>query len=114
MNRHLVALGGGGFSMEPDNPLLDDYVLSLSSTAIPNVCFIPTASGDSESYSQRFLCAFPPERANATVLSLFKRTVSDFDDFLASQDVLYVGGGSTLNLLALWRARFGRSGPSCV
>ena len=40
-----VAMGGGGFSMEPDNPLLDDYILSLARVPRPKVCFVPTASG---------------------------------------------------------------------
>ena len=43
---HIVAMGGGGFSMEPDNPLLDDFVLSLSHRQPARVCFIPTASGE--------------------------------------------------------------------
>ncbi|MGC4943432.1 Type 1 glutamine amidotransferase-like domain-containing protein [Kribbella sp. DT2] len=102
--RQILALGGGGFSMEPDNPLLDDHLLSLARTgAKPRVCFVPTASGDSDLYSARFLDAFGPERAEASVLSLFNRTVTDLDEFVRSQDVIYVGGGSTANLLAIWR-----------
>ncbi|MEA2248082.1 MAG: dipeptidase [Solirubrobacteraceae bacterium] len=42
----IVAFGGGGFSMEPGNRLLDDYVLSLPGVDRPRVCFVPTASGD--------------------------------------------------------------------
>ncbi|MGZ0149390.1 Type 1 glutamine amidotransferase-like domain-containing protein [Kribbella sp. WER1] len=100
----VVALGGGGFSMEPDNPLLDDYVLSLVPAGRkPRVCFVPTASGDSEGYAERFLAAFAPERAEASVLSLFKRSVADLNAFVMEQDVVYVGGGNTANLLAVWR-----------
>src|SRR3954463_7953145 len=40
----IVAFGGGGFSMEAGNPLLDDYVLSLTGAERPRVCFLPTAS----------------------------------------------------------------------
>ena len=40
---HIVAMGGGGFSMEPDNPLLDDFVLGLSPRKPARVCFVPTA-----------------------------------------------------------------------
>jgi dipeptidase E len=100
----IVAMGGGGFSMEPDNPLLDDYLLSLAPVGrLPRVCFVPTASGDSDGYSERFLAAFGPERAEATVLSLFNRTVADLDAFVLEQDIIYVGGGNTANLLAVWR-----------
>jgi dipeptidase E len=42
----IIALGGGGFSMEPMNPLLDLYILKQSRKAKPNICFIGTASGD--------------------------------------------------------------------
>jgi len=100
-------MGGGGFSMEPDNPLLDDFVLSLArapeAPEPPRVCFLPTASGDAESYIERFLEAFPPTRARSSVLRLFTRQHEDLRSFLLAQDVIYVGGGSTANLLAVWR-----------
>lgn len=102
--RHIVALGGGGFSMEPDNPLLDDFILGLTGKARPRVCFVPTASGDADGYVQRFQSAFPPERAEGSCLTLFPRTEPDLRAFALSQDVIYVGGGSTVNLLAVWRA----------
>jgi dipeptidase E len=50
----IVAFGGGGFSMEAGNPLLDDYVLSLTGAERPKVCFLPTASGDADHYVVRF------------------------------------------------------------
>jgi len=40
----IVAMGGGGFSMEPENPLLDRYILRLSKKETPKICFVPTAS----------------------------------------------------------------------
>lgn len=104
VTRRILAMGGGGFSMEPENPLLDDFLLSLApSGRLPRVCFVPTASGDSEGYIERFLDAFGPERAEASVLSLFSREHDDLAAFLRTQDVVYVGGGSTANLLAVWR-----------
>jgi dipeptidase E len=100
----IVAMGGGGFSMEPRNPRLDDHVLSLARRRRPRVCFVPTASGDSPGYVRRFLRAFPRRRAEASVLSLFRRDARDLEAFVLAQDVVYVGGGSTVNLLAVWRA----------
>ena len=44
--RLIFAMGGGGFTMEPSNPLLDDYVLSLARAQQPRILFLPTASGD--------------------------------------------------------------------
>ena len=57
----IVALGGGGFSMEKDSSLLDDYILSLTSSARPRVCFLPTASGDADHYVVRFYRRFSPQ-----------------------------------------------------
>ena len=97
-------MGGGGFSMEPENPLLDDYVLGLTGKERPRICFLPTASGDDQGYIDRFLGAFPPERAEATALTLFRRgDAPEPRERLLSQDVIYVGGGSTANMLAVWR-----------
>ena len=108
---HIVAMGGGGFSSEPDNPLLDDFVLSLVPHRPVRVCFVPTASADSATYIANFYRAFA-DRARATDLTLFDApslrrrpaSTNDLPSFVAEQDVLYVGGGSTANLLALWRA----------
>ena len=47
-DKHIVAMGGGGFSMEPDNPLLNQYILGLVDKSHPKVCFLPTAGGDSD------------------------------------------------------------------
>jgi dipeptidase E len=102
--RHIVAMGGGGFSMEPRNPRLDDFVLSLARRKRhPRVCFVGTASGDNDYYLRRFYEAFPPSRAAATHLALFDRKVSDLKKFVMEQDVIYVGGGNSANMLAVWR-----------
>lgn len=100
----IVAIGGGGFSMEPENPLLDNYILSLARHRSPRVCFLPTASADSESYTLRFLDAFGGRDCKPSYLPLFKRRAENLRDFLLRQDVIYVGGGNTANLLAIWRA----------
>jgi peptidase E len=104
-SRRIVAMGGGGFSVDGDNTMLDDFVLSLAKVdGKPKVSFVPTASGDADGYISRFFEAFPAERAQASVLSLFRREYADLREHVLSQDVVYVGGGSTLNLLAVWRA----------
>ncbi len=102
--RNIVALGGGGFGGAGDDPLLDDFVLGLTGVERPAVCFIPTASGDADSYIVRFHASFPPERARASHLPLFARDGHDVRAHLLAQDVAYVGGGNTVNLLAIWRA----------
>jgi len=100
--RHVVALGGGGFG-EEDDAALADLVLGLARRDEPRVCFVPTAGGDQDAYGERVGDALHG-LARFSVLRLFAREVADLDAFLAEQDVVYVGGGSTVNLLAVWRA----------
>src|SRR4051812_16135087 len=71
--RQIVAFGGGGFSMESGNPLLDDYVLALAGSDSPRVCFLPSASGDADHYIVRFYRAFGGGRAIPSHISLFRR-----------------------------------------
>lgn len=99
--RHIVALGGGGFTGE--DVLLDDYILALTGKPRSKVCFVPTASGDSDFAIVRFYEAFPAERCEASHLGLFRRRVDDLRAFVLSQDVVYVGGGNTATMLAAWR-----------
>jgi peptidase E len=104
--RQIVAFGGGGFSMEWGNTLLDDFVLSLSGARRPRICFLPTASGDADHYVVRFYRAFSADRCEPSHISLFRREtgVGDPRAHLLAQDVIYVGGGSLVSLLGTWRA----------
>ena len=89
--------------MEPENPLLDRYVLGLTGRESPSICFVGTASGDAESYIARFYAAFRQLPCTPTHLSLFSPPTADLRSFVLSQHVIYVGGGNTKNLIALWR-----------
>ena len=101
----IIAMGGGGFLMEPDNPLLDQYVLAATGKRRPRVCFVPTAAGDAVSFIDRFFQAFTEDFCEPTYLSLFSRKVDDLAAFLCEQDLVYLSGGNTVNLLAVWRAQ---------
>jgi dipeptidase E len=103
ITRTIVALGGGGFSEEPENPLLDRYILSLSSKPRPKICFIPTASGDSDGYIARFHEAFNKMACEPIHLSLFRGPTATLESYLSDVDIIYVGGGNTRNLMVLWR-----------
>ena len=100
--RHIVAMGGGGFSM--DDPVLDAYVMDLVDAPRPKVCLLPTATASMPTYLPGFLGAFPSSSFEPTLLDLFHRTVGDLESFLGEQDVIYVPGGNTVNMLAVWRA----------
>jgi dipeptidase E len=95
-------MGGGGFSMEPDNPALDHFVISLARRENPSVCFLATASGDAESYIDSFYSAFRKLPCRPTHVPLFART-PDLKRVLLEQDAIYVGGGNTKSMLAVWR-----------
>ncbi|MDQ3102219.1 MAG: peptidase E [Actinomycetota bacterium] len=107
-DRQIVAYGGGGFSMEAGNRLLDAYVLDLARRRRerPRVCFLPTASGDADHYVVRFYRAFPGSVCEPSHISLFRRDrgARDLRAHMLAQDLVYVGGGSILSLLGTWRA----------
>lgn len=102
LETQIVALGGGGFSMEPDNPALDHFVLSLARRENPSVCFLATAAGDAQPYIDSFYDAFRTLPCRPTHVPLFART-PDLSTALLEQDVIYVGGGNTRSMLAVWR-----------
>ena len=101
---HIVALGGGGFSTQPGDPRLDRFIVSLARRPHPRVCFVGTASGDSDGYALRFYRAFVQLDCRPADLGLFDRTIDDLRGFVLEQDVVYVGGGNTASMLAVWRA----------
>jgi len=103
MSKQIIGLGGGGFTMEVKNPLLDLYILAAANKPNPKVCFLPTASGDNEHYIDFFEEVFGRYPCVPTHLNIFSPRVSDMEDLLLSQDIIYVGGGNTKSMLAVWR-----------
>jgi dipeptidase E len=99
-------MGGGGFTMEPANPLLDDYVLSLAHAACPRILFLPTAAGDTTGQINAFYARFAGRGCVPEHLSLFRLAEVErpLREIVLEQDVVYAGGGSMRNLLAIWRA----------
>ena len=104
--RQIVSFGGGGFSMEAGNPLLDEFVLELTGERRPKVCFLPSASGDADHYIVRFYRHFSADRCEPSHLSLFRRERTPVDPrkHLLAQDLIYVGGGSVTSLIGVWCA----------
>ena len=89
--------------MTPEDPTLDDAALALTGQTLPRVCFLGTAGGDSHPEIDAFYEAFPKSRAQASHVTLFRRRRGDLGARVRSCDLLYISGGSTANLLALWR-----------
>ena len=89
--------------MEPGNLSLDQYILDASGAATPRVCFVGTASGDAQSFIDRFYAAFGTLNSRPSHISLFKLEPDDLRERVLEQDVMYVGGGNTRAMLAVWR-----------
>jgi peptidase E len=98
----IVALGGGGFWLG-ESPALDDYLLDVVGAPRPKVCFLGTASGDSEAYVRRFYAEFGKRDCRPSHFPLFSAPPAPAREHLLEQDLIYVGGGMTANMLALWR-----------
>ncbi|HEY8291441.1 MAG TPA: peptidase E, partial [Thermomicrobiales bacterium] len=103
MAKQIVAIGGAGLSLEPDDLRLEKYILGLTDTPSPKICYIGTASGDAQLGIDRFYNACTRLTCRPTHLALYKPSTNNLAGLLLDQDIIYVGGGSTRNLLALWR-----------
>ena len=104
MNGHIVAIGGGTFLTDDPDPRLDAFILGPrpASGAATSAISGPRAATTTAAAAP-FYRAMAPTTADPTELTFFERTVEDLEAFVAEQDVFWVGGGSTANLLAIWR-----------
>jgi peptidase E len=104
--RHVLAIGGFGPAREQDLrlPPLIGHALELSGAAHPRVCVLNTAAGDDPAGYVRIYSMLSEFGARPSHLQLFPMpNVSDPADLLLSQHVIFVGGGSVANMLAVWR-----------
>ena len=104
VKRTIVALGGGGFLTRGAFSPLDRYVLDAARCVRPKVCFLATASRDPAQKVRRFHRVFREVDCVPAHLDVFDLPAVDLGAFLAEQDVVYVSGGNTRNMLLLWRA----------
>ncbi len=104
--RRILCVGGHDFTTRPENRAMTDLIASLAGGEEPRVCLLPTASGDAAEHSARFFTAFADRACVPSEVSLFRlgRKPVALRDHLLAQDLIYVGGGSMLNLLAVWDA----------
>ena len=102
MKRQIIAIGGGGFGRNPGEGLIENYILQQVDKETPSICFIPTATGDNEGYKNNFYSTFTKLNCNPSHLDFFKRT-PDLEELINDQDVIFVGGGNTKSMLAVWK-----------
>ena len=77
--------------------------LELSGKDRPRVLFILTASGDDPQYLAAMYSALADTNCDVDHLALFPQPNRPVDEAIDKADVIWVGGGSVANLLALWR-----------
>lgn len=101
--KQIIAMGGGGFGGETSNHKIDQYVLKLTQKAHPKICFLPQASAEDQNYIVRFFETYTKLQAEPSWVSLFGCVKERWREHLLQQDVIYVGGGNTKSMMALWQ-----------
>ena len=96
-----MGLGGAG-AMEDETRRLLAHVVGLSGAAAPRVCVVPTALGDDADGVLR-LYGLLPATVAPTYLPFFPWPPDDLRGFVLDHDVIFVCGGNTANMLAIWR-----------
>ena len=100
--KQIIAIGGGGFGREIKDLKIEKYIVDQSANTNPSICFIPTATGDDTTYIENFYKTFDSLGCKTSHLDFFKRTIK-LKEHIDDQDIIFVGGGNTKSMLAVWR-----------
>ena len=101
--KQIIAVGGRAGQPGDGDSRLERFILESSGKEAPNVCYIPTASGDSAEYIGHVISTYADLGVKAEVLRFFDRTPAHLAEFVSNFDILQVGGGNTRSMLAVWR-----------
>ena len=99
---HIIAIGGGGFGRNPNHRKIEKYILELTGKEKPNIVFFPTASAENQDYIIKFYKCFTKMNCEPSHVTFFQRTPR-LDSIINKADVIYVGGGNTKSMLAVWK-----------
>lgn len=104
--KQIIAIGGAGFARS--NPPYQvknvaHYILEQTSNPHPKICFLAQASAESPEYVTWFYKTFTELKTEPSYVSLFGRVQPAWKEHLLAQDIIFVGGGNTRSMLALWR-----------
>ena len=102
MLEQIIAIGGDGFGRNSNHNKIEKYILKQSDKAKPNILFIPTASAEDKSYIVNYYSCFSKLKCSPSHLTFFQRTPR-LDSIINRADIIYVGGGNTKSMLAVWR-----------
>ena len=100
--RQIIAIGEGGFGRNLKHNKIDKYILEQTEKENPNVIFIPTANAEDKEYIINFYSCFSKLNCKPSHITFFQRTPR-LDGIINKADVIYVGGGNTKSMLAVWR-----------
>ncbi|MEP2279806.1 peptidase E [Maribacter sp.] len=103
MKKQMVIYGSGRHTV----PFLN-YIAKATGKEKPNMCFIPTASGEDEQYIASFYDVCSQIDVTPHVLSVWINSYDQkesFEEIISRMDAIIVGGGNTLNMLAIWQAQ---------
>lgn len=101
-DQYIFPFGGG------QNKFFIKEIIKLTGKERPRICYLPTASGDSEEGIIRFYdlvsdLSVEPHVQKVWISSYNQK--ESFEEVLLSMDAIYVGGGNTLNMMAIWKAQ---------
>ena len=99
---HIIAIGGGGFGRNPKHNKIEKYILGLVDKKKPNIVFLPTASAEDKGYIVNFYSCFSKLNCEPSHVTFFQRTPR-LEGIINKADIIYVGGGNTKSMLAVWR-----------
>ncbi len=98
----IIAIGGGGFGRTIYNNKIDNYIINQCTKEKPKVCFIPTASAEDKAYTVNFYAVYSKFNCKPSHVNFFQRTPR-IDSIINKQDIIFVGGGNTKSMLAVWK-----------
>ncbi len=103
MKGEVIAIGGVGLTPRESDPKIERFILSRARQAKPKIAYLPNAMDETTQAAFGFFQAYSRFEVSASHLSMFKPHTADIESYLLEQDVIYVGGGNTRSMLALWR-----------
>lgn len=101
--RQILGIGGNFYVKPWQPPTLQRHLLQLAGVASPRICLLATATGDNPADIEMFYRHLGQHDCRLSHLNLFNPGTDDFERLFLSQNIIYVGGGATRNLIAIWR-----------
>ena len=98
----IIAIGGGGFGRNPNDPIIEKYILDQCNISKPKVAFFPTATAEDKQYIINFYKAFSKLNCTPFNVSLFQKT-HNLKSIIEKSDIIYIGGGNTKSMLGVFK-----------